>query len=177
MTSDQTAKIKERREERPRRRPRVRARIARELRYVSPEEHRAKLREALKKKEAQAEMFRKKIEETLSTSQFERLKQIRIQALGPTAFGLPDVAKALNLSKEQAAKTHEVVLAVIKKARGEHADLRKLSPEERHQAVLHDQAEIRKELQKARPEMMTAIMDDLTPEQRTKFEKLQGRED
>ena len=137
------------------------------LRDLSPEDRMAKRREMREKMETQAKEARKTVEAILTPSQIERFKQIRLQVAGPGALHDPEVAKALDISKEQ----REKIRGLMEKVRGERGGLRNLDPEDRRQKM----AELREKLQKARQGAMKAILDVLTPEQRTKLEKLEGK--
>jgi Spy/CpxP family protein refolding chaperone len=141
-----------------------------DLRGLSPEDRRAKLKEMREKMQTQAKESRKKIEAILTPAQLERFKQIRMQVTGPSAFGNPEVAKALDISKEQTEK----IKALMEKMRGqwgERGGLRNLSPEERRKKL----AELGEKITRDRSETLKAILEVLTPQQREKFDKLQGK--
>ena len=149
------------------------------MRDLSPEERQAKRREMREKMETQMKEARKKVEAILTPAQIERLKQIRVQLAGPAVFGnsdvakatgMPDVAKALDITQEQRDKIRGLV-EKLRGERGERAKLRDLSPEERRKKM----AELREKLQKTRQEAMKAVLEVLTPEQKAKLEKLEGK--
>jgi hypothetical protein len=75
---------------------------------LSPEERETKMREMNEKRQAVMmklnEKFMPKLKDALTEPQFERVQQIALQAGGSQALNRPDVAKTLDLTKEQQEK-------------------------------------------------------------------------
>ena len=107
----------------------------------------------------------------LTPRQSERLKQIQLQTAIPAALARPEIVKALDISKEQCEKIRALRDRTDEKWLAESPDLRDLSPKERRQKMI----EFMKKSDKAQAEAKKPILDILTPEQRAKFEKLQGK--
>ena len=109
---------------------------------------------------------------TLTPSQSERLKQIQIQMAIPAALARPEIVKALDISEEQREKIRTLTDRMEKRQFAERPpDLHGLSSTERHQKLI----ESMRESHKIQVEATKPILDVLTPEQRAKFDKLQGR--
>ena len=137
------------------------------IRDLSTEERRTKMKEVRGKIEAGAKETREKIEAILTPKQKDRLKEIRLQVAGFRAFANAEVAKALNLTEEQREKVRKLGGKVADLTKG----LRDLSPRERRAKM----AELGEKLKTAREESLAEGMKVLTPEQREKFEKMQGK--
>jgi hypothetical protein len=114
---------------------------------------------------------RTKILATLTPSQSERLKQIQIQMAIPDALARPETIKALDISEEQCGKIRTLTDRMEKKQLAEQPSLHDLNPGERRQKLI----EFMKESHKIQVEATKPILNVLTPEQRAKFDKLQGR--
>jgi hypothetical protein len=75
---------------------------------LSPEEMQTKMREMGEKRQAMMaklnEKFMPQLKEALSAPQFERVQQIGLQQAGSQALTRPDVAKTLDLTKDQQEK-------------------------------------------------------------------------
>jgi hypothetical protein len=99
----------------------------------------------------------KKIKTILSTAQFNRYKQIQLQADGPRAFGRPEVAKQLNLSAAQQEK--------IRSLQGGGPGSMRLTPGERP-----DPSKMREN----REQMLATILEILTDAQRATYKKMAG---
>jgi hypothetical protein len=106
----------------------------------------------------------------LTPSQIERLKQIQLQIAIPTALTRPDIVKALDISEEQLAKIHTLDEEINHNLSRIFPDLRRLDSKERRQKFI----DYRKMVDQKKVEAAKHILDVLTPEQRAKFEKLQG---
>ena len=104
----------------------------------------------------------------LTANQSERLKQIELQTAVAAALERPEIIKALQISEEQRTK----IEAMKDRLSDERSppDLRHLNPKERRQKMI----EFMKESDKASAATNKLILDILTPEQRAKFENLQG---
>ncbi len=132
------------------------------IRDLSREERQAKRKEMREKMLTQTKDARKKVEAILTSRQTERFKQIRLQVAGAAAFLDAEVTKALDISEEQRGKLRDP----MGKLWAERGDFRNLSQEERGKRL----AEVREKAQKA-------IMEVLTPDQKTKLEEVGGEED
>jgi hypothetical protein len=110
------------------------------------------------------EKFRPQIVEILKEKQAERLQQILVQASGPEAFSLPEVVKALALSKEQQEK-----IASIGKQHGD-----KMMGLFGGGGGNVDFAEIGQKMQALNEEREKAIADVVTKAQMEKMESLKG---
>jgi hypothetical protein len=132
------------------------------------ERERQSFLETLRSKEKD---FKAKVLAMLTPSQRERLKQIQLQASTSTALERPEIIKALDISKEQSAKIRALrdrmeaeQLAAVPKLRG-------LDAKQRCQKMI----EYMKASDKTWADAKNRFLDILTPVQRAKFEKLQGR--
>jgi hypothetical protein len=146
--------------------------------HLGPQEMQAKMMEAMK---INQDKFMKKMGKILLPQQFERLKQIHMQAEGTSALLTADVIKALNITNEQqkemktlndefmdkltnATQYNEVwqTSENLQAGAGQGSGYRTLTPESR---------EMQMNLQKQREE---ALLQILTQDQRDQFEKLKG---
>ncbi len=107
----------------------------------------------------------------LTPSQSERLKQIQLQTAIPAALARPEIIKALDISEEQRGKIRALRDRMEKKQLAAWPKLRGLNQKERRQKVI----EFMKESSKIAAEARKPMLDILTPEQRAKLEKLQGK--
>ena len=108
----------------------------------------------------------------LTPSQSQRLTQIRIQVAIPDALARPEIIKALDISKEQRENIRTLTDRMEKRTLAEQPpDLHALNPTERRQKEL----EFVKKSDKIQAEATKPILDVLTPQQRAKFDKLQGK--
>lgn len=122
------------------------------------EEQRKKSQEVTK---TLTDKYTPKLKETLKPEQLERVQQISYQLAGPTAYGDPEVVKALEITKEQQDK-----LATIR------ADFQK-----KQQELFGGGAGGGREaFTKLREEQNAEIAKVLTKEQTEKFTKLKGKE-
>ena len=114
--------------------------------------------------------MRTKLLGMLTANQSERLKQIELQTAAAAALERPEIIKALQISEEQRKKIGVLRDSLVNEFRP--PDLRRdLDPKERRQKVI----ELMKESDNASAAANTLALDVLTPEQRAKFEKLQGK--
>ncbi|MGD0517182.1 MAG: hypothetical protein ABSA26_06560 [Thermoguttaceae bacterium] len=129
-------------------------------RNISPQEH-ADIREKLIKNNQ--DKFLKKLEKILLPKQFDRLKQIYLQRQGPMALSEPDVIKALNVNKEQQDKMQVL-----------YDDFQiKL----REATVVQGDGLVKfggHKLDKMTKELDDNLLDILTADQRSEFEKMKG---
>ena len=79
---------------------------------LSPEEMETKMREMREKRQSMMtklnEKFMPQLKEALSAPQFERVQQIALQAGGSQALTRPDMAKTLDLTKDQQEKIESI---------------------------------------------------------------------
>ena len=141
------------------------------LRDLSRAERQAKLAKLRKKIQPQIEETRKQVEAILTPKQVERLKEIRLQIGGVAALLNSDGAKSLNLTDEQRDKLRKVMRQAGGNLRNFFQEFRGLSPEERRAKIV----EMAEKLQKSHAQMMSEAKEVLTPEQREKLEKLEGK--
>jgi Spy/CpxP family protein refolding chaperone len=113
----------------------------------------------------------KRIGEILTPPQLRRLKQIRLQVEGPAAINSNEVAGNLSLTKEQRQKLKSLQDEVIAKMHEASLALKNLTADERRAKM----PQILERMHDFRKEMMERTLDVLTPEQRTKLDKLQGQ--
>jgi hypothetical protein len=107
------------------------------------------------------------VKTTLKPEQFARLKEIRLQLMGPRALTIPEVSKELGLSQKQVADI-EAALDVPRPERpsGDQPEGERPSQEER--------AKMREELMKAREAASVKAFAVLTAAQQKKLEAMQG---
>jgi hypothetical protein len=120
---------------------------------------------------SKAKELQTKLLAMLKSSQIERLNQIQLQAAIPAALARPEIVKALAISEEQQGKIHALCDRVEK---GDLANLPNLcgrNPQERRRKMI----EFMKERDRVRAEARKPVLEVLTPEQRAKLEKLQGK--
>lgn len=108
---------------------------------------------------------------TLTPSQNERLQQIQLQETIPTAMTRPEIVKALGISEGQLAEIQSLRDQMNQKQLADWPHLDDLGPKERGQKVI----ELMKRSNEAQADTTKRILNLLTPEQRTKLEKLQGK--
>jgi hypothetical protein len=139
-----------------------------------PEEFEARKREFLAWYEDFKSSGKKLVATTLAMltpNQIERLKQIQLQTAISTALAKPEIIKALDISEEQRARIRAVCDRVDAKTSAEFPSLHGLGPKEQRQKAI----EFMEKSDKAWAEAEKPILDVLTPAQRAKFEKLQGK--
>lgn len=119
----------------------------RNLREMSQEER----QEWMAEMREQAEQAEKKMDEILSDEQRTRLKQIRLQMMGPTAFADPEFAKELGLSGDQKEKLKQLQGRIRQARQDGNAG------------------------ENIRQRFTNAVMDMLSPEQKEKLESLRGK--
>jgi len=136
------------------------------LRGLQPDERRKKLQELQKARQTRATEMEKSLRAILKPEQLARLEQIALQQRGLNALLLPEVVKKLKLTDEQQNKIKEVQKAALDKQR-------KLTADVRNGAV--DRTKRVEKLQEIHKERETKTLDVLTKEQRSEFEKMQGK--
>jgi len=130
-----------------------------------------KLQQMMDELQSKGKELSTKVGAMLTPAQLERLKQIQIQATVPGVLARPQMIKALGISKEQGEKIRALCDGVDEKFLAEHPALRGHGPKERRQDLI----KIMKEQDKAWEQARKPILDVLTPEQRAKLDKLQGK--
>jgi Spy/CpxP family protein refolding chaperone len=147
-------------------------------RHFTPEE--AEKAEARWKREFRAlsedlnrksKVLQTKVLAMLTPSQRERLKQIQLQAVVPAALTRPEIVKALDISEEQRGRIRALRDRTAEKRLAKWSEIDRLRPQERRQKL----TEFVKESDKAQAELKRLVLDVLTPEQRAKFQELQGK--
>ena len=111
-----------------------------------------------------------KLAEILTPAQLRRLKQICLQVEGPAGLNTPKVIKELDLSPGQCAKLKTLEDQVRQKVQELVAETKGLSTEERRARM----PKILGNWSKLRKETTEQAIEVLTPQQREKFEKMQG---
>jgi Spy/CpxP family protein refolding chaperone len=133
------------------------------MRDLTPEERQAKFEENAKKMQELSEKNTKAIEGVLLPDQLKRLKGIALQRMGVMALSDKSVQKDLKLSDEQIAKI---------KTLGDDS-MKKMG--ELFGSGL-DRDEMRKKMDEMRKDIEKKAMDVLSADQKTKLEKMKGKE-
>jgi hypothetical protein len=113
----------------------------------------------------------KKTLEILSPDQIKRLKQIQIQASIVAALEYPEIIKTLGISDEQEKRIRDLSDAIGSRVMSEHPPMHGATPDERRRSLINWY----KASDKAFKEATESFLDVLTPEQRAKFDKLEGK--
>lgn len=140
----------------------------------SPEEYQAREQESHALQDdftRTSEELRTRSLQILTSSQMDRLKQVEIQAAVPAALTSPEIIKTLNITEKQIARIRALCNRSDEKTAAELHALADLGPGERDQKMI---AYAKKYWSEGRAEMARSVLEVLTPEQRTKFEELQG---
>lgn len=124
-------------------------------------------REKLKTNENE---FHKKALAILTSTQFERLKQIHLQVAMPDAVVRPEVVKALDVSEEQRGRIRDMLAQMDQNLSTERPDLRHSNSKERQEQLIA----FAKKSDRIRSAATKSILTVLTPQQRTQLEQLQG---
>lgn len=111
-----------------------------------------------------------RLAEILNPAQFQRLRQIRLQVEGPAAINNPEIAKTLDLTREQRAKLNALQEQIRAKVREASRSVQSLTTEERREKI----GGIVRMLDQLRSETTEQAMEILTPRQREIFQELQG---
>ena len=131
------------------------------IREASEADRQAKMEEAGKKMQANAEETKKTIEGILLPKQLERLKGLAWQMGGVMALADKEIQQDLKLSDDQAAKI---------KAAGE--DLRKKAEELMSEGA--DPTTLRPKMHQLRTDYEKQVMEVLTADQKVSLEKMKG---
>lgn len=143
-------------------------------RRYPPEEYETRMRKYqawVEEVNAKDKQSRAEILAMLTPSQSARLEQIRLQAAIPGALARPDIIKALDISEEQGAKIRALSDEMAEKVLARRPDLRGLDAQACRERILA----FDKESGEVQAETAKRVLDVLAAEQRTKFEKLQGK--
>jgi Spy/CpxP family protein refolding chaperone len=125
-----------------------------ELRNAPPQERRQKMEE-LRQRHDPTKM--------LNEAQKKRLRELELQALGPTAFLQPQVADTLKLTQEQRARLQGIVMQQIQQLR------------EQFQSGGFGQGQGAQNLQQLREQAEKQMLEVLTPAQREQWQQMQGK--
>ena len=121
-------------------------------------------------RQAMMEKTQKKLAEILKPEQLQRFKEIRLQAMGPAALGNPEVVKTLGITDNQ--RKLKTLRDDFNEKRRETHRFDSGSLREEQTAKM---AENQKKMRQMEKELMEKALAVLTPEQREKFDKLQGK--
>jgi len=135
------------------------------LQGVPAEERAEKFAELQSKRQELAAAAEKKLAAVLKEDQIQRLKEIGIQVLGSRTLVRDEIAKALDLSKEQRVKIQGVI---------ESEQKRSLQLFQDAQSGKIERSELREKFSDLRKEIRTEALDVLTKEQKEKFETMKG---
>ncbi len=123
-----------------------------ELRNLPPQERRQKMQELWQKNDPTS---------VLNESQKKRLREIELQAMGPSAFLQEDVANELKLTQEQRSRLQGIVMQQMQQLR------------EQFQGGGFGQGG--QNLQQLREQMEKQMLEVLTPAQRQQWQQMQGK--
>lgn len=130
---------------------------------LSDEERRARFEEFRKQREERSKKEEDAAKLVLKPEQLDRLNELRLQRAGASALERSEVAEKVGLTQEQKDK----IASISQEARRDGGGFnRDASQEERRQAA----AEARERREKTNAEILAL----LTPEQKTKWEEMQG---
>jgi len=125
-----------------------------EMRNLPPQERRQKMEELRQKNDPT---------KVLNESQKKRLREIELQAMGPTAFLQPEVADELKLTQEQRSRLQGIVMQQMQQLR------------EQFQGGGFGQGQGAQNFQQIREQMEKQMLEVLTPAQREKWQQMQGK--
>lgn len=137
-----------------------------ELRNLKEDERRAKLDEARKAREAAGEKTMAEVGKILDAKQLERFHELQLQRAGIAAIAGANVAGKLGLSQEQKDKVAKLVADVRPGGPG-GGNFGQLSDEERRAAF--------QKFRETREKLETELQNVLTTDQKSTWEKLQGK--
>ncbi|MHB1037462.1 MAG: hypothetical protein ACYC35_18855 [Pirellulales bacterium] len=115
--------------------------------------------------------LRAKVFAVLTPAQTARLKEIELQATIPTALARPEIMRALDISQEQFAKIRVLLDQMTQKQAAESPDLGGRDPKDIRQKTIA----FMKRSNEVRAGAAKPVLEVLTPEQRTKFDKMLGK--
>jgi Spy/CpxP family protein refolding chaperone len=123
-----------------------------ELRNAPPQERRQKMEELRQKNDPT---------KVLNESQKKRLRELELQAMGPTAFLQPEVADELKLSQEQRSRLQGIVMQQMQQLR--------------EQFQGGGQGQGAPNFQQMREQAEKQMLEVLTPAQREQWQQMQGK--
>ncbi len=125
-----------------------------EMRNMPPQERRQKMDELRQKNDPTS---------VLNETQKKRLREIELQAMGPSAFMTPEVADELKLTQEQRSRLQGIVMQQMQQLR------------EQFQGGGFGQGQGAQNLQQVREQMEKQMLEVLTPAQRQQWQQMQGK--
>ena len=125
-----------------------------EMRNLPPQERRQKMDELRQKNDPT---------KVLNEPQKKRLREIELQAMGPTAFLQPEVADELKLTQEQRSRLQGIVMEQMQQLR------------EQFQGGGSGQGQGMQNFQQMRDQMEKHMLEVLTPAQRQQWQQIQGK--
>jgi Spy/CpxP family protein refolding chaperone len=125
-----------------------------EMRNLPPQERRQKMEELRQKNDPT---------KVLNETQKKRLRELELQAMGPTAFLQPEVADELKLTQEQRSRLQGIVMQQMQQLR------------EQFQSGGFGQGQGAQNFQQIREQMEKQMLEVLTPAQREKWQQMQGK--
>jgi Spy/CpxP family protein refolding chaperone len=125
-----------------------------ELRNLPPEQRRQKMLELRQKNDPVS---------VLNESQKKRLREIELQAMGPSAFLQDDVANELKLTQEQRSRLQGILMQQMQQLR------------EQFQGGGFGQGQGAQNFQQMRDQMEKQMLEVLTPAQRQQWQQMQGK--
>lgn len=135
-----------------------------DFRNASEEERAEMFAKIQAMRKEQAEKRRAQLEEVLFPEQMERLGQLTLQLQGMAALADPEVQKKIGITESQVEK--------MKEFRTEQETKMRESMREVWQSG--DREGLREKMKEMRDEAEAAVMKQLEPEQRKKFEEMKG---
>ena len=134
-----------------------------DLRDLSREERREKFRELAPQRQKLTTETDKKLNALLTEVQVKRLNEIMLQVQGVQTLSTDSIAKRFKITDSQRQKIREALTSASSKRRELFQNFRDLSREER-----------REKTNQLTKETNASILDVLTAEQKSEFEKAQG---
>ena len=125
-----------------------------EMRNLPPQERRQKMEELRQKNDPT---------KVLNETQKKRLRELELQAMGPTAFLQPEVADELKLTQEQRSRLQGIVMQQMQQLR------------EQFQSGGFGQGQGAQNFQQLREQAEKQMLEVLTPAQREQWQQMQGK--
>ena len=125
-----------------------------EMRNMPPQERRQKMEELRQKNDPT---------KVLNETQKKRLRELELQAMGPTAFLQPEVADELKLTQEQRSRLQGIVMQQMQQLR------------EQFQGGGFGQGQGAQSFQQIREQAEKQMLEVLTPAQRQQWQQMQGK--
>ncbi len=137
-----------------------------DFRNASEEERQEFFANMQKDREARAAKMQNQLEEILLPDQYDRLRQISLQVLNVNALTVEEIAKELKITEDQKKELEEVQASIRENMRDQMREL--------FQGGGGDRDAMREKMTKMREENDKKVLDVLTSEQRSNFEKMKG---